>query len=121
LIQRKDGISINNIFDIYNSLDNEFSNFTKEMKDIKEILESFLNTKSILGGYTKQELFKLCIYGGLAHENEDQYKKFERIFNKSELGKIFFFEFLNVIYKYHEIMKVIKLFNIDLLKNKKKV
>ncbi|WP_417326287.1 hypothetical protein [Halarcobacter sp.] len=88
------------------------------MGKIENILNIFLNKKSILSGYSYHELFKLCLYGGLAHENEDSYKDFERIFNNNEkFGQILFFEFLNVLYKYHEIMRVVKLFNIDLLNN----
>ncbi len=120
LIQTKDGISIVQIFNFYNSLDTEFNEYKKEMKDIEKILNDFLNKKTILSGYSYNELFKLCFYGGLAHENEDKYKNFEKIFNNSgNIGQFFFFEFLNVLYKYHEIMRVIKLFNIDLLNNLK--
>lgn len=113
---KKDNISIDDIFLYYDNLEPHYREFSIHMNDIKNILDSFLNKQSLHAKYNYKELFDLCMYGGFAHENPNKTDNFNKLFNQSgAIGKILFCEFLNVIYKYYEIMRIIESTNNDFL------
>ena len=114
-IQDNEKISFHNMSKIYD--EREITQDKKNtFKNIRENINNFLNSNSIVKKYTNREIQDIFIYGGLSHANETQKRIFDSWKKDQLIFEILENEFVWVLVNILNAIQAIARLNLNVLK-----